>query len=75
VPAAVLDGVREQLADEQPDGEAGLRVLVEGLEAIDGGPRLADRGLGRRQVELQPRSIDPGGHAAPIPSRHVLYPA
>jgi len=47
-PFAVLDGVGEQLADEQPDGEPRLGMLVQGLQAVDGGPGLSDRRLGRR---------------------------
>ena len=53
-PPAVLDGVREQLADEQPDREARLGMRVERLQPVDGRPCLADRALRRRQVELEP---------------------
>jgi hypothetical protein len=72
-PHAVLDGVREQLADEQPDGEANLGMRVERLQPVDGRARLTDRALRGRQVELEPPIVDSGRHAAVIPIGQLLY--
>ena len=69
----VLDGVREQLADEQADGEACLGIGLEPLESVDRRARLRYRPVDPRQIELQLSPVESSGHCGGLPRSSHLY--
>ena len=70
-PRAVLDRVREELADEQPDGKRARPCEIKGLEPVDERARLADRRLGRGRYSSSVAPSDPAAIRSPYPRRTI----